>query len=98
MAANNNSALILHSVIEEEKSDGANFIDWHHNLRIVLKNEKKEYVTKQHAPMTFLMVQIIQPAKLTRSTATIHSISVVSCLPQYPQICRSIVRMLMLTL
>ena len=44
MAANNNYSFNLRSVLEKEKLNGANFIDWYRNLRIVLRNEKKEYV------------------------------------------------------
>ena len=30
--------------------NGTNFIDWYHNLRIVLRQEKKEYVLEQAYP------------------------------------------------
>ena len=50
MAANNNSSFNLRSVLEKEKLNGANFIDWYRNLRIVLRNEKKEYVLEQPYP------------------------------------------------
>ena len=50
MAANNNSSFNLRSVLEKEKLNGANFIDWYRNLRIVLRNEKKEYVLEQPNP------------------------------------------------
>ena len=50
MAANNNCSFNLRSVLEKEKLNGANFIDWYRNLRIVLRNEKKEYVLEQPYP------------------------------------------------
>ena len=50
MAANNNSSFNLQSVLAKEKLNGANFIDWYRNLRIVLRNEKKEYVLEQPYP------------------------------------------------
>ena len=50
MAANKNSSFNLWSVLEKEKLNGANFIDWYRNLRIVLRNEKKEYVLEQPYP------------------------------------------------
>ena len=50
MATNNNSNFNLWSVLEKEKLNGANFIDWYRNLRIVLRNEKKEYVLEQPYP------------------------------------------------
>ena len=34
----------LRSVLEKEKLNGTNFIDWYRNLRIVLKQEKREYM------------------------------------------------------
>ena len=50
MATNNNSSFNLRSVLAKEKLNGANFIDWYRNLRIVLRNEKKEYVLEQPYP------------------------------------------------
>ena len=47
---NNHSGFNLRSVLEKEKLNGANFIDWYCNLRIVLRNEKKEYVLEQQYP------------------------------------------------
>ena len=38
------------SVLEKEKLNGTNFIDWYRNLRIVLRQEKKEYVLEQPYP------------------------------------------------
>ncbi|KAK8555317.1 hypothetical protein V6N12_009465 [Hibiscus sabdariffa] len=46
--ANNN--LSLRSVLEKEKLSGMNFIDWFRNLRIVLKQERKEYVIEEPVP------------------------------------------------
>ena len=48
MAAYNNSSFQF--VLEKEKLNGANFIDWYRNLRIVLRNEKKDYVLEQPYP------------------------------------------------
>ena len=50
MAANNNSSFNLQSALEKEKLNGASFIDWYRNLRIILRNEKKEYVLEQSYP------------------------------------------------
>ena len=50
MTANNNSSFNLRSVLEKENLNEANFIDWYCNLRIVLRNEKKEYVPEQPYP------------------------------------------------
>jgi len=52
MAANNNSALSLRSILEKEKLKecGTNFLDWFRNLRIVLRQEKKSYVLDEPIP------------------------------------------------
>ena len=50
MAANNNSAFNLRSILDKEKLNGANFIDWYRNLRIILRNEKREYVLEKPYP------------------------------------------------
>jgi hypothetical protein len=44
MSTSNTSALNLCSLLEKEKLNGANFMDWYHNLIIVLRQEKTEYV------------------------------------------------------
>ena len=50
MSASNNSAFNLWYVLDKEKLNGTNFIDWYRNLRIVLRQEKKEYVLEQPYP------------------------------------------------
>jgi hypothetical protein len=50
MSASNTSAFQLRSLLEKEKLNGANFIDWYCNLRIVLRQEKTEYVLKEPYP------------------------------------------------
>jgi hypothetical protein len=50
MPASNTSAFNLWSLFEKEKVNGANFIDWYHNLRIVLKQEKPEYILTESYP------------------------------------------------
>ncbi|XP_066347593.1 uncharacterized protein [Miscanthus floridulus] len=39
-----NSSFNLRSILEKEKLNGINFVDWIRNLRIVHRQEKKEYV------------------------------------------------------
>ncbi|KAK8597116.1 hypothetical protein V6N12_065592 [Hibiscus sabdariffa] len=46
--ANNN--LSLQSLLEKEKLNGINFLDWFRNLRIVLEQERKEYVIEEPVP------------------------------------------------
>ena len=52
MAANNNSTsnITLRTVLEKEKLNGTNFLDWFRNLRIVLKQERKLYVLDAATP------------------------------------------------
>ena len=38
------------SVLEQNKLDGTNFSDWHRNLRIILKHQKKDYVLDAPIP------------------------------------------------
>ncbi|KAG8485771.1 hypothetical protein CXB51_019116 [Gossypium anomalum] len=49
MAANTNT-LSLRSVLEKDKLNGLNFLDWFRNLRIVLKQEQKLYVIEKPLP------------------------------------------------
>ncbi|KAK8634247.1 hypothetical protein V6N13_015075 [Hibiscus sabdariffa] len=45
-----NNSISLRSLLEKEKLNGINFLDWFRNLRIVLKQEKKEYVIEEPVP------------------------------------------------
>ena len=47
----NTSNFTLRTILEKEKLNGTNFIDWYRNLRIVLKQEKKEYVLENSYPV-----------------------------------------------
>ena len=48
--ARNNQQLSLRSVLEKDKLNGTNYTDWIHNLRIVLRAEKKEEVLDTPLP------------------------------------------------
>ena len=50
MASNNTSTFTLRSVLEKEKLNGTNFLDWSRKLRIVLKQERKMYVLDNEIP------------------------------------------------
>ena len=50
MATNNKPTLSLRSVLEKDKLNGTNFLDWHRNLRIVLMQERKLYVLYEPIP------------------------------------------------
>nr|AAO73268.1 putative polyprotein [Oryza sativa Japonica Group] len=50
MAAPTPSNFNLWSILEKEKLTGTNFLDWYHNLRIVLRQEHKEFVLTQPFP------------------------------------------------
>ncbi|KAK8593701.1 hypothetical protein V6N12_045776 [Hibiscus sabdariffa] len=45
-----NNTISLRSLLEKEKLNGINFLDWLCNLRIVLKQEMKEYVIEEPVP------------------------------------------------
>ncbi|KAK8547495.1 hypothetical protein V6N12_031632 [Hibiscus sabdariffa] len=45
-----NDSISLRSLLENEKLNGINFLDWFRNLRIVLKQERKEYVIEEPVP------------------------------------------------
>ncbi|KAK8983773.1 hypothetical protein V6N11_009559 [Hibiscus sabdariffa] len=46
-----NNTISLRSLLEKEKLNGINFLDWFRNLRIVLKQERKEYVIEKDVPI-----------------------------------------------
>ncbi|KAI5410746.1 hypothetical protein KIW84_056043 [Lathyrus oleraceus] len=46
----NTSNNILRSILDKEKLSGMNFLDWHRNLRIVLKHDRKLYVLEKPVP------------------------------------------------
>ena len=50
MASNTISNLSLRSILEKDKLNGTNFLDWYRNLRIVLKQKRKEYILDQPVP------------------------------------------------
>jgi hypothetical protein len=50
MSASNNSVFNLRSVLDKVKLNETNFIDWYCNLRIVLRQEKIEYVLEEPYP------------------------------------------------
>ena len=50
MTQNTSSNNILRSILDKEKLSGTNFLDWHRNLRIVLKHDKKQYVLETPVP------------------------------------------------
>ncbi|KAK8589650.1 hypothetical protein V6N13_088476 [Hibiscus sabdariffa] len=45
-----NNTISLRSILEKEKLNGINFLDWFRNLRIVLKQERKEHVIEEPVP------------------------------------------------
>jgi hypothetical protein len=50
MSASNTSTFNLRSLLENEKLNEANFMDWYRNLRIVLRQEKTKYVLLEPYP------------------------------------------------
>jgi hypothetical protein len=50
MSTSNTSTFNLRSLLEKQKLNGDNFIDWYHNLRIVLRQEKTNYILSEPYP------------------------------------------------
>ena len=50
MTSNTTPTPSLRSILEKDKLNGTNFLDWYSNLRIVLKQERKEHVLDQPVP------------------------------------------------
>ena len=48
--ANNTNNFSVRSVLEKDKLTGTNFLDWHRNLRIVLRQEKRLHVIENPVP------------------------------------------------
>jgi hypothetical protein len=60
-------------LLEKEKLNGANFMDWYHNRRIILRQEKTEYVLSEPYPEDLPVVQVPQIAWLMRNDVMMHS-------------------------
>ena len=45
-----NQPFTLRSILEKDKLNGTNYVDWIHNLRIVLKAEKKKEILDTPLP------------------------------------------------
>ena len=50
MANQTHSSGSLRPLLDKDKLNGVNFLDWDRNLRIVLKHERKEYVLNNAIP------------------------------------------------
>ena len=47
MTSNTTPTMSLRSILEKDKLNGTNFLDWYINLRIILRQERKEYILDQ---------------------------------------------------
>ena len=50
MISNTTPTMSMRSILEKDKLNGTNFLDWYRNLRIVLRLERKEYILDQPIP------------------------------------------------
>ena len=50
MTSNTAPTMSLRSILEKDKLNGTNFLDWYRNLIIVLRQERKEYILDQPIP------------------------------------------------
>ena len=85
--------LSLQSVLEKDKLNGTNFLDWYINLRIVLIQERKLYVLNE--PILEKLVANAPRLKgmLIVSIKMTHLMLHVSCLPPWNQIHKQMVDM-----
>ena len=49
--SNDNLKFTLRSIVEKNKLNGTNFLDWERNLRIVLRSEEREDVLSTPIPV-----------------------------------------------
>ena len=50
MSSNTNTNITIRTLLEKEKLNGMNFLDWSRNLKIVLRQERKAYVLETPLP------------------------------------------------
>ena len=50
MTSSTTPTMSLRSILEKDKLNGTNFLNWYRNLRIVLRQERKEYILDQPIP------------------------------------------------
>ena len=50
MTSNTTPIISLRSILEKDKLNGTNFLDWYRNLKIILRQERKEYILNQPIP------------------------------------------------
>ena len=70
MIRNNTQSFSLRSVLEKDKLNGTNYADWIHNLRIVLRAEKKEEVLDTPLQKSLLMMHLLRKRLLTERLMT----------------------------
>ena len=58
----NNNSFNIRSILEKEKLNGKNFLDWQRNLQIVLMQEEKEYVLEEAMPEVQATGSLRQPS------------------------------------
>ena len=70
MFRNNTQSFSLRSVLEKDKLNGTNYVDWIRNLRIVLRAEKKEEVLDTPLQKSLLMMHLLRKRLLTERLVT----------------------------
>ena len=61
-----NQTFTLRSILEKDKLNGTNYVDWICNLRIVLRAEKRKRFWTPHYPKHLRIMHILQRRTLTR--------------------------------
>ena len=81
MTPNTTPTMPLRSILENDKLNGTNFLDWYRNLRIVLRQERKEYILDQPIPEEPAALMLLEHKRiLITSILMIQLMSLVSCL------------------
>ena len=80
MTSNTAPTMSLRSILEKDKLNGTNFLDWYRNLRIVLRQERKEYIPEQPIQRNQPPMLLEHKRMLTLSMSMIQLMSLVSCL------------------
>jgi hypothetical protein len=72
MSASNTSAFHLQSLLEKEKLNGANFMDWYATQEL-FSSKRKLSMFFWDRTLRASLVQVLQIAELMRSDAMMHS-------------------------
>src|SRR3954471_7668375 len=88
------SSFVLRTILEKDKLNDTNFTNWYQNLRIVLKQEKKDHVLDNPHPDEPMRMRLSLPPMPTVVLRMSPRILVVLCLLTWNRTCKRSSRML----